>query len=78
MTDNFGAAEGNRILLHLLDRERRSQRATTAYWYHVRVTIPSSQRERLMTSPEVERGIFGGMDGSRTRLNFLDREVPDR
>jgi hypothetical protein len=35
-------------------------------WYCVRVSSPSSHLERVMTSPEVERSIFGGPTGDRT------------
>ena len=43
----FGAADGNRTHLSLADNESPSQRATTAYWYSERVSIPLLQLERL-------------------------------
>ena len=38
----------------------------TVVWYRIRVTIPSSHLERVMTSPEVECDEFGGDAGIRT------------
>ena len=38
------------------------------FWYRIRVTIPSSHLERVMTSPEVECDIFGSVSGNRTQL----------
>ena len=45
--NRFGAVDGNRTHLSLADNELPSQRATTAYWYSRRVSIPLLHLERV-------------------------------
>jgi hypothetical protein len=45
-------------------------------WYRIRVTIPSSHLERVMTSPEVECDMIGTLYGNRTRLCDLKGHCP--